>query len=102
MCAQLVSDVKHFTMLTLALCASTSSQVGFGDILPLSLLETVVAVLIVLLGGLSYPAVISSILPLMTSLNAMAEAHKAKLRHLRRWLARVRVDPAQRELRGGE
>ena len=45
---------------------------GFGDILPLSLLETVVAVLIVLLGGLSYPAVISSILPLMSSLNAMA------------------------------
>ena len=83
---QNLGSISARPRLDLASISPRSSQVGFGDILPLSLLETVVAVLIVLLGGLSYPAVISSILPLMSSLNAMAEAHKAKLRHLRRWL----------------
>ena len=70
----------YFTLVTM-------TTVGYGDIVPHSYFETVVALMVVMMGGLAYPAVVSSIAPLMTSLNAAAEAHKAKVVHLRRWLS---------------
>ena len=47
---------------------------GYGDIVPQNLLETVVALLAVMVGGLTYPAVVGSIAPLVSSLNEAAEA----------------------------
>eukprot|EP01029_Cantina_marsupialis_P017915 TRINITY_DN404_c0_g1_i4.p1 TRINITY_DN404_c0_g1~~TRINITY_DN404_c0_g1_i4.p1 ORF type:complete len:2361 (+),score=342.30 TRINITY_DN404_c0_g1_i4:1283-8365(+) len=67
-----------------AIVATTT--VGYGDIVPRNLLETLVASLIIFLGGLIYPAVVGALASLMLSLNAAKNEYDAKVQYLKEYM----------------
>ena len=62
------------------------TTVGYGDIVPKNLYETIFATFLILVGGLAYPAVIGAIASLMSNLNAKQSEYNRKMRTLGRYM----------------
>ncbi len=58
------------------------STVGYGDIVPQNNLETSIAILIVLVGGVFLPAVIGGLAALIHSMQQVSKAYRTKIRDL--------------------
>ena len=62
------------------------STVGYGDIVPKSLSETVVAAIIILFGGLVLPAVVGGLASLMGNMNANLVQFRRKMDNLNAYM----------------
>ena len=69
-----------------ALVAMTT--VGYGDIRPHNIYETIYATFALLFGGLIYPAIVGAVAVLLTSLNAHSAEFRAKLDVIRKYMIR--------------
>ena len=62
------------------------TTVGYGDIVPINVNETLCATLVVLFGGLAYPAVVGAIASLMGNLNATRAKFTSLVNMLRKYM----------------
>ena len=58
------------------------TTVGYGDIVPITLVESSFVTILILIGGLGYPAVIGAIASLMSNVNAQRSEFNRNMRTL--------------------
>ena len=68
------------------------STVGYGDIVPTNDLETTVATVIILFGGLFIPAIVGGLAAYMGNLNQSGKLHRGKIFKVRTYMRRAQFD----------
>ena len=62
------------------------STVGYGDIVPQNVLETIFATIVILFGGLVLPAIVGGLAAYMGNLNQASNIHKKKMYKVRTFM----------------
>ena len=66
------------------------STVGYGDIVPQNVLETIFATIVILFGGLVLPAIVGGLAAYMGNLNQASNIHKKKMYKVRTFMRGAR------------
>lgn len=73
------------------------STVGYGDIIPQNIVETVISILVILIGGLVLPAVVGGLASLMSNLNPSMAEFQHKMVNLKTYMTQKSIPSSLRQ-----